>query len=211
MPYRPTLVAGLLAAAQAVIDQALAYDPGSRQRLLSLAGQTLAIHLQQPNLSVYLELTPTGPRLLQHYEGEVTSTLSGTAPNLLRLLLNPGKSLHNTGVSLTGSTALLEQLQTLLQQLDIDWEEALADHLGILPAHTLAETGRRTGAWGRARSEELERLLREYLTEESNLLLGRAEFNAFSEQVHELRLALDRAQARWSALNRPAPPADEKD
>ena len=208
-PY-PTLMAGLLTAAQAVVDRALAYDPGSRQRLRALAGQTLAIEIRQPATTVYLHLTEAGPQLRQHAEGDITSTLSGSATDLARLLLNPGKSLHDTGVTLTGSTALLEQLQTILQELDIDWEEALADRLGIMPAHALAETGRRTGAWTRDRAEQLERLMREYLTEESHLVVGRAEFDAFSEEVHELRLALDRAQARWSAINRADSPADKE-
>lgn len=208
-PY-PTLVAGLLAAAQAAVDRALAYDPGSSRRLQALAGQTLAVHIIRPATTIYLQLTEEGPRLLQHCESEITSTLSGTAPDLARLLLNPGKSLHNTGVTLTGSTALVEELQAILQQLDIDWEEALADTLGIMPAHALAEAGRRTGTWTRARGEQLERLLREYLTEESRLVVGRAEFDAFSEEVHELRLALDRAQARWAAINTTDQPAHKE-
>lgn len=208
MRLQPTLLAGLLSAAEMALHKALAYDPGSRQRLQALAGQTLALHSLSPEATVYLHLTEAGPELLQHYEGEVTTSLTGKAGDLARLVTHPGKTLHGTGVTLAGSTALLAELQAVMHNLDIDWEEALGELLGVVPAHTLSQAMRGAGNWARERQQSFVRLASEYLTEESGSVLGRREFEAFNADIHELRLALDRAEAQFetikSALDRSA-------
>src|SRR5690554_2477045 len=143
----PTLMTGLLGAAEAAINQALAYDPASRQRLQALAGQTLALHVSAPSVSAYLHLTEQGPTLLQHYEGEVTTSLTGSVSDLLQLMLNPPKNLYGSGVTVAGSTALLAELQAILNHLDIDWEDALSEHIGIVPAHSLAQALNSASHW----------------------------------------------------------------
>ncbi|HEY7776028.1 MAG TPA: hypothetical protein VIC02_05755 [Kineobactrum sp.] len=212
----PTLLTGLLGAAEAAINKALAYDPASRQRLLELSrqkesGQTLALHMLTPKLSVYMHLGEQGPTLLQHYEGEVTTSLTGNASDLFQLMLNPPKNLHGSGVTVAGSTAFLAELQAILQNLDIDWEDALSEQIGIVPAHSLAQAFSGASHWAKDRQQSLQRLISEYLTEESGAVIGRNEFTAFSDDIHQLRLSLDRAQARFDALRAALDNATPKD
>ena len=196
----PTATAALLSAVEAAIEGALKYDPGSRAALARLGEHTLALHVSAPTANIYLHLTESGVRFSQHHEGDIATSLSGRAGDLARLVFAPVSNLHGTGVTVAGNTALLAGLQAIVQNLEIDWEDALAEHLGILPAHGLASFISGSANWQRERLREAGRLSREYLTEELGAALGRAEFDVFSEDVHQLTLALDRAQANLTHL-----------
>ena len=58
-----------------------------------------------------------------------------------------------------------------------------------------SERGEREGA------ASLRQTLAEYLTEESRQLVGQAEARARAEQLHDLRLQLDRLEARVALLS----------
>lgn len=196
----PTAITAVLTALEKAVATALQYDPGTRAQLAKLAGQTLLLDCTQPAQKVYLHFTQAGVELSSHHEGELSATLSGSASDMLKLLFADRHSLYGSGVSISGNAGVLAQLQGLMGQLDLDWELALADVLGTLPAHALAESLRTTGAWGRERATGAERLVREYLAEESPAVLGRSEFALFVEDIDTTRFALDRLGARIARL-----------
>jgi ubiquinone biosynthesis protein UbiJ len=196
----PTAITAVLTVLEKAVATALRYDPGTQAQLAKLAGQTLLLECTQPAQSIYLHFTTAGIELSSHHEGELSATLSGRASDILKLLFADQHSLYGSGVSISGNAGVLAQLQGLMGQLDIDWELALADAIGTLPAHTLAQALRKTGVWGRERATGAERLVREYLAEESAAVLGRSEFALFVEDIDTTRLALDRLGARIARL-----------
>ncbi|MBQ0742880.1 MAG: SCP2 domain-containing protein, partial [Pseudomonas sp.] len=62
----------------------------------------------------------------------------------------------------------------------------------------LLRTGRQ---WGGQAQQSLSRSLSEYLTEEGRQLVGNAEASVSADQLHQLRLDLDRLEARLARLN----------
>lgn len=196
----PTAITAVLAVLEKAAAKALEYDPGTRAQLAKLAGQTLLLDCTQPAQTIYLQFTPSGLALSGHYEGELSATLSGSGADMARLLFGDQHSLYGSGVSISGNAGVLAQMQGLTGQLDIDWELALADIIGTLPAHTLAQSLRGAGRWGRDRAQSAERLVREYLAEESGAVLGRSEFAAFVADIDDTRFAVDRLGARIARL-----------
>ncbi|MDO3387854.1 hypothetical protein QWI17_18565 [Gilvimarinus sp. SDUM040013] len=194
-----TAVAALASALETLCHKSLAYDPGSRLRLQALEGQCLAIHCRAPQITLYI-LPGANIKLQQFYDGDITSSLSGRMDQLLQVAASDVHSLHGTGVTLTGSTQLLVELQNIFNTLDIDWEMWLADAIGTLPAHFMAKHFRQAKHWGEERVASAERLGGEYLREESGSGLGRNEFELFSADINQTRLALDRLQARIERL-----------
>ncbi|UTF59525.1 SCP2 domain-containing protein [Gilvimarinus sp. DA14] len=194
-----TAIAALASAGEKAAARALEYDPGSRARLRALSGKTLAIHCTAPALDIYI-LLGDPIRIQQHFDGEITCSLEGTAADLAKLLRSDSTSLYGTGVQLEGSPQLLAELKALLQSLDIDWEMALADIIGTLPAHMIAKQVRRAAGWSRARADSAQQLGGEYLTEEGAQALGRNEFELFCDDINDTRQALDRLEARINRL-----------
>ncbi|WP_049722705.1 ubiquinone biosynthesis accessory factor UbiJ [Gilvimarinus polysaccharolyticus] len=196
----PSAITALFIVLEKAVTTALRYDPGTQAQLAKLAGQTLLIDCSRPAQKMYIQFGAADITLAGHYEDDVSATLSGSGADIAKLLFGDQHSLYGSGVSISGNAGVLAQLQGLAGQLDIDWEMALADLIGTLPAHTLANSLRTASGWGRERAQGAERLVREYLAEESSAVLGRSEFALFVDDIDNTRLALDRLGARIARL-----------
>ena len=196
----PTLHAGFDAALETAINAALKYDPATRARLAKLDGRALALDLTVPNLRLCLCIEGEQVRVRRHWEGEISTRLGGSAIAMLRLLRDSSATPAKLGVSVTGSSALLAELQAILRDLDIDWEAPLAQLLGDVPAHTLGSALRSASSWLRDNLQAAPRAAAEAISEEWRLTPPRAQFEAFAEDLAELALAGDRLDARLQLL-----------
>lgn len=199
----PSLRTAALAALESTVNSALRYDPATRDGLRQLPG-VLEIESTTPAFRLYVAPADAGVALLGHYRGEPSTRLRGTLPALLALAAGDGDSLAGSGVDISGSTALLNELRRLLRQLDIDWEEPLCRLLGDIAGPLAAGALRQSFGWLAARGANTERLLAEYLTEELRSLPAAAEVRAFCDDVDDLRLRADRLDARFAQLRQTA-------
>ena len=146
----PTLRPGFDATLETAINTALRYDPGSCARLGRLAGKVLGVNLTAPAMNLFLVIDDEDDdggyvEVHSRWSGEVTTELSGSALAFLQLLKNRDATPARLGVTVRGSSALLAELQSILRDLDIDWEEPLAKLIGDAPAHQLGSGIRKIG------------------------------------------------------------------
>ncbi|HWV14173.1 MAG TPA: SCP2 sterol-binding domain-containing protein [Cellvibrio sp.] len=192
----PTLRMAAIASAEKIINTALAYDPGTRIALARLAPQVLQLNITAPSLTLYIAPQADGIELLNHYEGSVTTQLQGTAAALGLLLKDQRINLKDSGVQVMGSSHFLAELQQILKKLDIDWEEFLTQCIGDIAGHQAAELIRNKLGWARDRVGNIQRLASEFLTEELQSLPSKSELHFFYQQVDDIRLDVDRIEAR---------------
>ncbi|GGX47317.1 ubiquinone biosynthesis accessory factor UbiJ [Saccharospirillum salsuginis] len=191
---------------QTVINRALEYDPVARRRLTTLVGKTLMLETSEPSLT--LALTIDGDehqaRVLVDFSrpDEVHARVSGRASDLFAVLRAQDRTqaMMAHHIDIQGDTRTFFTLQDILSDLDIDWEMALGDRLGDLPAHLLADGLRFFGGMARAQTRSVDRTLRNYLREESGWLVPASLWRHHAEQVHATRLATDRLAARVARL-----------
>ena len=195
MNIDPSLQVAAAASLEAIINKALQYDPGSRYALARLQGKVLALEFTQPNLTVFLMPAEHGMRVQSAFDGEVTTRIKGSPLALLSLINSKHTNLANTGIEVFGSTGFLIELQSILQAVDIDWEEAVSSIIGDIAGHQVGNGVRGFGAWLSERKQSFNRLLGEFLTEEIRATPSRGELEYFYRQVDDLRLAVDRATA----------------
>lgn len=195
-----------LTALNMALRAALKHDPATRQRLLPLTGKSLLINVTSPRLRLYLSVSDDSLEFSTRLPGARADSAE-TADAELRGSLNDfiqamqaGHRRLATGIHIRGDSGLVLTLTECLQQLDIDWEGWLADHIGDLPAHQLAESLRSTRHYFRDTRALLLDDLADYLHEEVRLLPTRVELEYFYDQVDELRLRTDRVQARLQLL-----------
>lgn len=200
MAIDPTITTAALAACEASVNQALQYDPGTRLALAELEGQVLAVDISTPAATIYVCFNSDGVQLLGIFEGSVSTRLRGSAVALILLMSGGQTSLANSGVEVFGSTSLLSKLQGIARNIDIDWEEPLTQLLGDLLGHQSAEYIRWRCNYITERVKAGLRLGSEFLTEENRSLPATAEVEFFCDQVDQLRLDADRAQAKLQAL-----------
>lgn len=200
------------AAIEQSINRLLHLDPDTSSRLRGLAGARFTLYLDvlpygitlcfSEQVDVLAEtqsfdaLTQALPR--QHC---VIKTQLSVLPALaqssqITRLIQQGQ------LALEGELNVAQQVSGLFQQLDIDWEEQLAQHTGDVFAHTAFSATRKmaeqvSGFLSRAGAG-----LGNALVEEKKLAAHRLAVMHFSDQVSELRDDVERAEARLRQLEK---------
>lgn len=187
-----------LATLEAAMNQGLRLDPAAAVSLQALAGKAFHLEIVGTQINVYLLVDPEGVQLRSIYDGRVNTRISGSIGDFAELISaeDPASALINGGISIRGDSAPLFQMLAILQKLDMDWEGALAQWIGDIPAHEVGRALRNAMRWGRQTATSLGRQAEEFLHEESRLLPPTAELELFYSQIHKLGLSVDRLEAR---------------
>lgn len=194
----------LLAGVEAGLNRVLALDATAMPRLAALEGRVIAVDCRAPALRLYLLPGADGLRLAGHWQAPADCTLRAPAGRLLELAMRRDKSavLHAADVELVGHSACLLDLAAILQDLELDWEGALAEWLGPLGAVTLACPLQGASAWSSGALASLRLNLADWLAEEARALVGQHEAEVRFSEIDRLQLALDRLEARSERLAR---------
>lgn len=198
------LTQALLASAEAGVNRVLRLDGVALQRLARLSGRVLEVDCQAPALRLFILPDGDGLHLAAQNEAEVDCTLRAPAARLLQLTLAADKTrvLHSPEVEMGGDSALLLELADILQSLELDWEYELQQWLGPLATHLLGSRLREGARWAGDSLESLRLSLADYLAEESRTLVGRNEAEARFAELDQLKIALDRLDARLTRLSK---------
>ncbi len=197
------LSGALLRTAERSIAAALARDSVTARRIDALAGKRILINSHSPDWQLWLTPAPGTIHLDTTSDAPADVELHAPAGLLARLLVSSDRKavLQDPEVELLGDSQVLIALQNALADLQLDGEAELARWLGPVAGHAIGSALRRSHQWGRNSRASLRQTLAEYLTEESRQLVGQAEARARAEQLHDLRLQLDRLEARVALLS----------
>ena len=206
------LTQAILVAAERSIALAVSRDPPTARRLGALAGKVVRVQAQAPDITVFLLPDADGIALLGgHAQLEADCSLNAPASMLARLAISSQRKqlLEDPSVDLSGDTQVLVDLQNIFADLRLDSEAELARWIGPVAAHAVGQLVRTGRSWSASTRSSLETAIRDYLTEETRHLVGRREADSVALNIHELRLRLDRLEARVHNLQNP--PADSSD
>ncbi len=201
MPLNLVLAAAL-ASIEKLINQTLSLDSASQEKVRDLEGKVVCVQSTSPRLSIYLIFHQQGLMLSSVYDRPCDATVQGTATALMTLLISRDKqkAIRQEAIQIQGDAAAIQQLQTLADTLDIDWEYQLSNMIGDIPTQLLSDGFRQLRVFLADSHEHMSANLDEYLHEESKLLPGKVELEAFYQRIDELRLRLDRFKSRLSNL-----------
>lgn len=187
---------GLLARAiEQALNQAIAADPAGRERLAILEGRGIKLALSGLGIDLYFSGEPGRLTVLAESDLPPDTVIRGSPAALLAMAAPDWFGKHS-GVRIEGDAGAAQALEQLLRKLDPDWEGMLTDQLGDVLGHQvwrflkdgLLSSRRLAGVAGEQFGH--------YLREESGLLTTRAEFQAFSRDIDEVREAVDRMEVR---------------
>lgn len=193
--------------AEAAINHALRFDPGSQVLLAKAAGKlvhirlagtaTVAIRLLDDSIVLSLstdELSEDGPY--------PDVALIGTSSDFLALARanNKASAMLSGGILVDGDTELAILLGKLVDQMNIDWEAMITPVTGGMLAHQLGQGLRGLMGWGKRTGSTFKTAARDYLYDEARILVHPAELEASAERIDNLRLASDRLEARIQQL-----------
>lgn len=196
-------------ALERALNHAVALDPDTRQRLATLDGRHLDVHLDGPGLALSIrvdgEHLRVGPPAAEAPPG---LKVRATPGSLLAMALRHGGDDGHIApgrVEIAGDAELARRLEKLAQRYQPDLEEAFTRSVGDVLGVPMA----------RAFSAALTHLRRsaghgvedaaDWLRDEAQLAVAPAQMDAFLDQVDLLRERSERLDARLTRLARQLP------
>lgn len=197
-----TLIQAGLASVEAMVNQALEYDPGSRLKMAKLESKVLAIEISKPSFHLYVRFTDAGLQLMNHYEGTPEAALSGELSAFINVATSHDKhaALMQSDLQIRGSSQLALSLADLMNDLNIDWEAMIAKFTGPVAAHIIGKQARGIFSWVKKTGEKFQEDVISYVRDERQIAAHELEGEDRFRQIHQLRLDTERLEARIQKL-----------
>jgi len=193
----------LLAIAEIGSNRLLCLDDQVMSRCKDLQGHCIELHLTDLDFKLYCHPGSWGMRFSQEKpNGEVDASISGRLMALVNLSLQEDKisTAIQQRVSIQGDARVAQQMQKILTELDIDWEEVLSKYTGDVMAYQIHKQVLSAGEWLRNSARSLLLNTSEYIREEQHLSPTQVEFERFQQQNTTLKQDVERSEARLRHL-----------
>lgn len=205
--FADPLLARLEEALSVALSHLLRTNSDTAARLVALEGSVIEVALRDSARSAYALPGAHGVTLKRRHEGVVAVKVSGRVADFLAYARasRRGDSLGAGRIEIAGDLAIAQQVQALLAELSIDWEELLSHTIGDVPAHQVGRAARAVFALGKQALAKFERDTADYLKHESRLVVSRLELEQFGRAVFSLADDIERLEARIKRARERAP------
>ena len=197
----------ILGAIETAINTWLKLDESTLPRFSELDGKIIRFHITGLDLNLYFLPTPAGIQVLGNYPSEedggvVDATIHGSPMSLIKLSTssNSGEALLKSDVEIEGDTHVAKTFSAILREVDIDWEEHLSRLVGDVVAHQAAQASQSVSNWLKEGFDTIKNNTAEYLRDDAKLTPEDEEVSAFMNQIDDIRMNVDRLEARINLL-----------
>jgi len=196
------LTASMISGLESAINRYLRLDPDTGLRMAALSGCCIGIELRGLDMTLFIFPEEQGIRIEGQFDGEPDTILHGTPLGMARLGLGGSteKTLFSGDVTIDGDVEAGQTFKSILDDIDIDWEEQLSHLTGDVIAHQVGNAAHKATGWLQHSRSTLERNLGEYLQEELRVLPARIEIENLIADISDIAMAVDRLQARLQRL-----------
>ena len=122
----PTLMSAVTAIIENALNRALELDPAGKQTLMSALTGPVQFSLESLNLTLVLQQAAGRVQVASQPAESPALVLSGRPMAFAALAIGDDRVFSEGRIQVTGDTALAHQFQRAIDQLDPDWEAALA-------------------------------------------------------------------------------------
>jgi ubiquinone biosynthesis protein UbiJ len=179
-------------------------DPEGKAKLTALVGKTICLQITAPVLTLYLQPTRHGLSISEQLDADADATLTGPLSAFVRLGLGGAESgvLSSGKISMQGDVDIGQSFQKAFAQLDLDWEEVIAQLIGDTPARKTGNLIRHFGSWIKQSKDLSTENMADYLTEEIQLIPSSVSVQRFRSRLDVFRSDVDRTEQKLDQLKR---------
>ncbi|MFT7558208.1 MAG: ubiquinone biosynthesis protein UbiJ [Flavobacteriales bacterium] len=186
------------------LNKALDLDPGTRYKLRAFGSKIIALELSQPQLNLYIETCTTEIIVRAHNDNDSQPAdlkLSGKCQSAFMFLFSKRQhTLAESGLKARGNTQLLAELKQLCADIDLDWEQALADTLGNTGSVIVSSGIKSAFKFGNELIRNFEDHAQTMLSDEFQLICHQHEVDTFLSDIDVLRSRVERVSQRAQKL-----------
>jgi ubiquinone biosynthesis protein UbiJ len=198
------------------INRYLALDPSTQESVAALENKSITLVLKEFSFPLYFKIENKRIKVLSEIEVETDVRLATSVPALLQMTLSDrsDESVLGSEIDMSGNMDVGREFRNIFKNVDIDGEEILSRYTGDIIAHKLGNGYRQFSHWLGGARQTIESDISEFLQEESRQLPSSLEVAGFINEVDDVRLAVDRAEARFEMLRKtmvqlPVPSSEE--
>ncbi|MFT7457510.1 MAG: ubiquinone biosynthesis protein UbiJ [Planctomycetota bacterium] len=186
------------------LNHVLALDEDTLESLADLSGQVISLELINTGFIIYILPSKDGVHLQSEYIGNTNVKIRGTPSDMVAYLIKSNeKSSNFTGsIEVIGDVGLAQDFQSILKNIDLDWEEQLAHWFGDTVAHKLGRVLKGAAIFSSNTGNKIRQDVSEYLRFEAELTLDTTTLSEFSNAVDTLRNDVERLKLRIKRLER---------
>ena len=184
-------------------NRILTLDDNVIRRCNELQGYCIAISFTDIEQTLYCHPGSWGIRLSRNPPSKpADATISGRVMALINMALEEDSVSTSIREQLRfeGNVGIAQQMQKIILQLDIDWEEVLSQYTGDVLAFQIHQKTLQATDFLKQSLQSLMQTHSEYMREEARMTPTQPEFDHFQQQVSGLRQDVDRAEARLRQL-----------
>lgn len=190
----------MLDSVEKMVNKVLSLDEETVALLATLAGNVIEIDVLDTEFRMFILPSGKGVTLETDYEGKANVAIKGTPSALLGMI--SAEKIGAGDVEINGNVELAKKFQSILRDVEIDWEEYLSQFVGDIAAHKIGNFLRRVSRFAKESGKTIGMDISEYLRYEKEALLDKSEVDEFNQAVDNIRDDVERLQKRLERLEK---------
>jgi len=188
----------ILESAEKMVNKVLSLDEEILSSLETLTGKVFEIDFLNTDIRIFILPSGEGITLASEYEGKADVAIKGRPSALLGMIT--AEKIGAGDIEINGNVGLAQKFQSILKNIDVDWEEYLSHFVGDITAHNVGNFLRGVNRFAKATGTTIGLDISEYLRYEKEALLDKSELDEFIHTVDKLRNDVERLQKRVERL-----------
>lgn len=182
-----------------ISNEYLQCDPEMKQRLDPYNGCVLRATITTFDWSFYIKIHSQQLELTEDDPGFIDAAFEAGISALTKAAFSEKVGISEE-IELHGDTAMIQTIINIFKQIEIDWEECIANYTGDAIAHGIGNVARGIKAFHQKIFETNQLNIKEYLQEEVNLLVSPFAIDDFCKDVDSFRDEVERIDAKISLI-----------
>ncbi len=190
----------VLNSAEMLVNKVLALDEETQESLANLTGDVVEIDILNTDFRLFILPSDKGITLASKYEEKADVSIKGTPAALLGMIT--ADKVGAGDVEINGNVGLAHKFQSILKNMDVDWEEYLSQIIGDIAAHKVGNFLKGMSQFAKTSARTIGLDISEYLRYEKEALLDQSELDEFNHDVDKVRNDVERLQKRVERLGK---------
>lgn len=207
-PLDPARLDAALGVVAKACNRLLATDSVASAKLERLRSRVILVKLAAPRAAVRITVTDSGLAFASGAQGAADVQIEGRLSDFIAVARarRSGHTAPAGRIAIQGDLGTVQQLQAVMSELELDWEELLAQYIGDVAARRIGRATSRVFSWIATTGNTAERNASEYLRYEIGLLPVREDVAEFGANTMALSEDVERLAARIARLIRKGRP-----